>query len=136
MSADSTGRVQALQAAREEARDALQQQALKHAQQLDALSDLVASTDAEARLIQVCVCVCVCVCACVRACVVHSNMCLGVTPIHVLIKGENELLESKVKTLKGQQQMNGELRRQLAIMQVCVCVCARAHLWTASSSFV
>ena len=53
MSADSTGRVQALQAAREEARDALQQQALKHAQQLDALSDLVASTDAEARLIQV-----------------------------------------------------------------------------------
>ena len=69
MSADSTGRVQALQAAREEARDALQQQALKHAQQLDALSDLVASTDAEARLIQVCVCVCVCVCvrACVRA---------------------------------------------------------------------
>ena len=69
MSADSTGRVQALQAARAEARDALQQQALKHAQQLDALSDLVASTDAEARLIQVCVCVCVCVCvrACVRA---------------------------------------------------------------------
>ena len=50
-------------------------------------------------------------------------MCLGVTPIHVLSKGENELLESKVKTLKGQQQMNGELRRQLAIMQVCVCVC-------------
>ena len=108
MSADSTGRVQALQAAREEARDALQQQALKHAQ----------------------------VCVCVRACVFHSNMCLGVTPIHVLIKGENELLESKVKTLKGQQQMNGELRRQLAIMQVCVCVRARAHLWTASSSFV
>ena len=88
VSADSTGRVQALQAAREEARDALQQQALKHAQ----------------------------VCVCVRACVFHSNMCLGVTPIHVLIKGENELLESKVKTLKGQQQMNGELRRQLAIM--------------------
>ena len=100
MSADSTGRVQALQAAREEARDALQQQALKHAQ----------------------------VCVCVRACVFHSNMCLGVTPIHVLIKGENELLESKVKTLKGQQQMNGELRRQLAIMQVCVCVRARAFV--------